>query len=85
MDSKTSTTKEFVYDPDNRLKTAKETVGSTVEFTQTNKYNGFGQRVQKKETVSGTTDTINYFYDGTSVLYTTNGSSAITALKTEHS
>ena len=80
VDSKTSTTKEFVYDGDNRLKTAKETTGSTVEFTQTNKYNGFGQRVQKKETVSGTTDTINYFYDGTSVLYTTNGSSAITAM-----
>ena len=80
VDSKTSTTKDFVYDADNRLKSAKETVGSTVEFTQTNKYNGFGQRVQKKETVSGTTDTINYFYDGTSVLYTTDGSSAITAL-----
>ena len=80
VESKTSTTKEFVYDADNRLKSAKETVGSTVEFTQTNKYNGFGQRVQKSETISGTTDTINYFYDGTSVLYTTDGSSAITAM-----
>ncbi len=80
VDSKTSTTKEFVYNPDNRLKTAKETVSGTVEFTQTNKYNGFGQRVQKKETVGIATDTINYFYDGTSVLYTTNGSSAITSL-----
>ncbi len=36
--------------------------------------------MQKKETSGGTTDTINYFYDGTSVLYTTDGSSAITSL-----
>ena len=53
------------YDADNRLKTATETNGEIIEYTQENKYNGFGQRVQKKE---GTVIT-GYFYDGTSILY----------------
>ncbi len=78
-DSISSTEKTFSYDADNRLKTAEEKTGSTVEFKQTNKYNGFGQRVQKKEEISGSTDTVNYFYDGTSVLYTTDDT-AMTAL-----
>ena len=52
----------------NRLKTATGTTGTTVDYTQENKYNGFGQRVEKKEG----TDVTNYFYDGTAVLYTTD-------------
>ena len=52
----------------NRLKTATGTTGDTVDYTQENKYNGFGQRVEKKEG----TDVTNYFYDGTAVLYTTD-------------
>ncbi len=52
----------------NRLKTATGITGDTVDYTQENKYNGFGQRVEKKEG----TDVTNYFYDGTAVLYTTD-------------
>ena len=37
--------------------------------TQSNLYNGNGQRIQKKEG----DNTINYFYQGNNVLYTTNG------------
>lgn len=58
----------YTYDAANRLKTATGTTGDTVDYTQENKYNGFGQRVEKKEG----TDVTNYFYDGTAVLYTTD-------------
>ena len=46
-----------------------------IEYTQENKYNGFGQRVQKKEG----TDVTGYFYDGTSILYTTDENSDTTS------
>lgn len=59
----------------NRLKSATGTTGETVDYTQENKYNGFGQRVEKKEG----TDVTNYFYDGTAVLYTTDADDAITS------
>ena len=65
----------YTYDAANRLKTATGTTGETVDYTQENKYNGFGQRVEKKEG----TDVTNYFYDGTAVLYTTDADDAITS------
>ena len=45
-----------------------QTEGTKV-ITQSNLYNGNGQRVQKQEG----DNTINYFYQGNNVLYTTNG------------
>ena len=45
-----------------------QTEGTKV-ITQSNLYNGNGQRVQKTEG----DNTINYFYQGNNVLYTTNG------------
>ncbi|MBP3384352.1 MAG: RHS repeat protein, partial [Firmicutes bacterium] len=48
FDSITGIASAFTYDADNRLKTATETNGEIIEYTQENKYNGFGQRVQKK-------------------------------------
>ena len=55
--------------------TATGTTGETVDYTQENKYNGFGQRVEKKEG----TDVTNYFYDGTAVLYTTDAEGSKTS------
>lgn len=65
----------YVYDADNRLKTAVGKTGSSVEYTQENQYNGFGQRVEKKEGAEVT----DYFYDGTAVLYTKDKDSAVTS------
>ena len=65
----------YTYDAANRLKTATGTTGETVDYTQENKYNGFGQRVEKKEG----TDVTNYFYDGTAVLYTTDAEGSKTS------
>lgn len=39
----------YEYDADNRLRKATGRTGETVDYVQENKYNGFGQRVQKKE------------------------------------
>ncbi|MEE1037624.1 MAG: RHS repeat-associated core domain-containing protein, partial [Eubacterium sp.] len=49
------------------------------DYIQTNRYNGYGQRVEKSETVGTTTNTTNYFYDGSQILYTTDGSSNVTS------
>lgn len=68
VDSIKNITKEMTYDVDNRLDTYTETEGNTT-ITQNNLYNGNGQRIQKQEGDS----TINYFYQGDKVLYTTNG------------
>ena len=65
----------YTYDAANRLKTATETTDQTVAYTQENQYNGFGQRIQKKEG----SDVTNYFYDGTAVLYTTDDSDTVTS------
>ena len=77
--SDTTIESTFSYDADNRLETASEKNGNVVEYTQNNEYNGFGQRVRKSESISGVTDTTNYFYDGTSVLYTTDGEGSKTS------
>jgi len=74
-----ATTSTFSYDADNRLVSATGKTADGEDYTQSNQYNGFGQRIKKYETVSGASSTVNYFYDGTSVLYTTDASNAVTA------
>lgn len=64
----------YKYDADNRLSEATGRTGETVDYEQDNKYNGFGQRVRKKEG----SDETNYFYDGTAVLYTEDGNGETT-------
>ena len=46
-----------------------------VDYTQQNQYNGFGQRVKKQEG----SDTTEYFYDGTAVLYTKDKDDAVSS------
>ena len=58
----------MTYDVDNRLDTYTETKNNETT-TQNNLYNGNGQRIQKQEG----NNTINYYYQGSNVLYTTNG------------
>ena len=67
VDSIKNITKEMTYDVDNRLDTYTETEGN-ITTTQSNTYNGDGQRIQKQEG----DNTINYFYQGDKMLYTTN-------------
>ena len=67
IDSIKNITKEMTYDVDNRLDTYTQTENDKTT-TQSNLYNGNGQRIQKKEG----DNTINYFYQGNNVLYTTN-------------
>lgn len=67
VDSIKNITKEMTYDVDNRLDTYTDTEGNTTT-TQSNLYNGNGQRIQKQEGDNN----INYFYQGDKVLYTTN-------------
>ena len=63
----------YTYDADNRLTSATGKTGETVDYTQQNQYNGFGQRVRKQEG----SDTTEYFYDGTAVLYTKDKDDAV--------
>lgn len=64
----------YEYDADNRLKKATGKTGNTVDYVQENQYNGFGQRVQKKEG----SDVTEYFYDGSAVLYTEDAQGDVT-------
>ena len=74
IDSITGEEADYKYDADNRLSEATGRTGETVDYEQDNKYNGFGQRVRKKEG----SDETNYFYDGTAVLYTEDGNGETT-------
>ena len=65
----------YTYDADNRLTSATGKTGETVDYTQQNQYNGFGQRVKKQEG----SDTTEYFYDGTAVLYTKDKNDAVSS------
>lgn len=52
----------LLHKSENQTSNKSGTTGSVVEYTQNNEYNGFGQRVRKSESISGVTDTTNYFY-----------------------
>lgn len=76
-DSITKASLIYEYDTESQLLSATLKNGSTVVATQENWYNGNGQRIGKtevaaKNTASPVTDTMRYFYDGTTVLYTTD-------------
>ena len=74
-DSITGKQTSYSYDADNRLMSATGKTGETVDYTQQNQYNGFGQRVKKQEG----SDTTEYFYDGTAVLYTKDKDDAVSS------
>ena len=67
VDSIKNITKEMTYDVDNRLDTYTQTENNKTT-TQSNLYNGDGQRIQKSEG----DNSINYYYQNGSVLYTTD-------------
>ena len=67
VDSIKNITKEMTYDVDNRLDTYTQTENNKTT-TQSNLYNGDGQRIQKSEG----DNTINYYYQNGNVLYTTD-------------
>ena len=48
MDSITGKQTSYSYDADNRLASATGKTGETVDYTQQNQHNGFGQRVKKQ-------------------------------------
>ena len=75
VDSITGKQTSYSYDADNRLASATGKTGETVDYTQQNQYNGFGQRVKKQEG----SDTTEYFYDGTAVLYTKDKNDAVSS------
>ena len=76
MNKVTNERKEFSYDADNRLARFVSKVGDTIDVTQTNAYNGKGQRIKRTEADEVT----KYFYDRESVLYTTDNEGDITVL-----
>ncbi len=64
------------YDAENRLSQYVKKEGDTITLTQTNRYNGSGQRIQKVEGDG----IIHYFYDVDTVLYTTDELGDLTAV-----
>jgi len=64
------------YDVDNRLIELTHTKPGVATFTQVNTYNGEGQRIRKSEG----SNTTKYYYQGSSVLYTTDGANVVNSL-----
>ena len=76
----TQETKSFTYDALNQMKGYQAKKDGTVVVTQENRYNGNGQRIQKKESKDGKTAVRNYYYQDGSVLYTADGEGKRTGL-----
>lgn len=74
-DKKTSTV--YKYDVSNQLVYVETTVNGAITFKQHNEYNGQGQRISKTDTdIEGdkvNSETTNYYYEGSLLLYTTDG------------
>lgn len=72
VNGKTGNTTVYTYDTENQLIDVKE----NEKLIQHNEYNGAGQRIKKVERISSDSgekmETINYFYEGSLLLYTTN-------------
>lgn len=66
---------DYSYDVGNCLVQAVKKKNGTVTLTQTNRYNGSGQRIQKAEQGK----TTNYYYQGSAVLSTTDGTGSQTS------
>lgn len=74
-DSITGESRIMTYDAAGNMKRLIAKTGDTITLTQENVYNGNGQRIQKTEA----DDTIHYYYQGANVLYTTDGTGALSA------
>ncbi|MEE1039005.1 MAG: polymorphic toxin-type HINT domain-containing protein [Eubacterium sp.] len=74
-DSITGESRTMTYDAAGNMSRLVAKNGDTITLTQENVYNGNGQRIRKTEA----DDTINYYYQGANVLYTTDGTGALSA------
>ena len=74
-DTVTNESRVLGYDAAGNLARCIGKQGDTIAFTQQNQYNGNGQRIQKSEG----DQTTRYYYQGDAVLYTTDGTGALTA------
>ena len=74
-DSTSGEVRTQTYDEAGNMVRLVKTVNDVVELTQENQYNGNGQRIQKTEA----DETTKYFYEGDSVLYTTDEDGTLTA------
>lgn len=76
VDEKRGENSTFTYNVDNQLIDVSIKKNGKDKYRQHNEYNGSGQRIKKIDTtVSDTeekTETINYYYEGSLLLYTTN-------------
>ncbi|MCQ4635525.1 DNRLRE domain-containing protein [Anaerovorax odorimutans] len=79
-DHKTGETATLTYDAANRLSKYEAKKDNAVVVTQENRYNGNGQRIQKKETKGAESKTRNYYYQDGSVLYTSDQNGNLTSL-----
>lgn len=74
-DSITGESRTMTYDAAGNMSRLVAKNGDTITLTQDNVYNGNGQRIRKTEA----DDTIDYYYQGANVLYTTDGTGALSA------
>ena len=74
-DGSTGSVVEYVYDVENRLEEETIKQNDAVTLIQMNRYNGNGQRIQKKE---GGEET-NYYYQGATVFATTDENEELTS------
>ncbi len=75
IDSITGESRTMTYDAAGNMSRLVAKNGDTITLTQENVYNGEGQRIRKTEA----DNTINYYYQGANVLYTTDGTGALSA------
>lgn len=79
VDHLTGTEVKYSYDVACQLIKVVSTTDETIDYIQENQYNGLGQRIEKTETVGSETNTLNYFYDGSQILYTTDAGGSVTS------
>ena len=74
-DGVTGESRTMTYDTAGNMSRLVAKTGNTITLTQENVYNGNGQRIKKTEA----DNTNNYYYQGANVLYTTDGTGALSA------
>ena len=79
-DSVTGESAALTYDAAGRLSKYEAKKDNAVVVTQENRYNGNGQRIQKKETQGSQAKTRNYYYQSGTVLYTSDEGGKLTSL-----
>ena len=79
-DSVTGESAALTYDAAGRLSKYEAKKDNAVVVTQENRYNGNGQRIQKKETQGSQAKTRNYYYQSGTVLYTSDDGGKLTSL-----